>query len=88
MTKFFITSLQVTDIELRAIGGYFKESNAKVFPGPATLKRDKGGLDSVWKEDRNEIDPKRQRAGFMTAEIPWPWINCTLKARHKRNCDT
>merc|ERR1712192_224119 len=68
-------SLQVTDVELRAIGGYYKESNAKVFPGLATLKRNKKGLDSVWKEDKNEVDPQRQRAGFMTAEIPWPWIN-------------
>ena len=77
MQKKCIFFLQVTDVELRAIGGYYKENNAKVFPGLATLKRDKGGMDSRWTEDKNEIDPQRQRSGFMTAQIPWPWISCT-----------
>ena len=69
--------MQATDVELQAIGGYYKESNDKVFPGVATLKREKGGLDRVWREKKKEVDPQRQKAGFMTAEIPLPWINCT-----------
>ena len=73
---FDIVFLQVTDVEVRVIGGYYKENNKNVFPGLATLKIGEEGLDRVWREEKKEVDPYRQRAGFMTAEVPWPWIHC------------
>ena len=67
----------MTEDTLKAIGGYFYNINdQKVFPGVAEMKRENVGLNGTWREQKREVDPQRQKAGFMPAEVPWPWINC------------
>ena len=69
--------MQITDVGLEAMGGYFYNSdNDKIFPGVAALKRENGVFQNVWKEEKEEVDQTQQRAKFMTADVPKPWIKC------------
>jgi len=70
-------SLQATESQIRAVGGYYLESEEeKVYPGPASLQIRNDIIARSWNEEGEENEANRQRTGFMTAEVPWPWIDC------------
>ena len=71
--------LQVTNVVIQAIGGYYKKETKKVFPGLATLERKNKLLEVMWSEEKNVDDTQRQRSGFMTAQVPVPWLTCIKK---------
>ena len=47
-----------------------------MYPGPASLPIRNDLISGSWKEEGKEKEANRQRAGFMTAEVPWLWIDC------------
>ena len=69
----------MTNAGIQAIGGYYKKETKKVFPGLATLERKNRLIEVMWSEEKNADDTQRQRSGFMTAQVPVPWLTCIKK---------
>ena len=71
-----IVTLQVKELHVQAIGGYFfDDMGSKVYPGVASLLPEGTEGRWTWKDDQKGL---RRRDSFLTAQVPRSWIR-TIK---------